>query len=178
MLEGVQNMICEGARLVEEAKTKYFLKIGRTLSNPTTGSKKYWTLINKILNKAKIPEIPPLLEDYIFILDFASKAQVFNDCFILQCTTINTGSYIPRDPTVTCSKIDKFTASDDKILKIIRNLNPSKAHGWDNISVPMIKLFDDSLVLPLRLIFENCLSQGTFPDIWKRANIVPVHKKK
>ena len=50
MLEGVQNMICEGARLVEEAKTKYFLKIGRTLSNPTTGSKKYWTLINKILS--------------------------------------------------------------------------------------------------------------------------------
>ena len=41
----------------------------------------------------------------------------------------------------------------------------------------MIKMCDFSLVKPLKLIFENCLSQGIFPEVWKRANIVPVHKK-
>ena len=90
-------MITEGSKLVEDAKQKYFAKVGRTLSNPSTGSKLYWSLVNKMLNKAKIPEIPPLLENDVFVLDFASKAQIFNDYFILQCTTLDTGSDVPHD---------------------------------------------------------------------------------
>ena len=73
--------------------------------------------------------------------------------------------------------LTEFTISDEKILEIIRSLNPNKAHGWDDISIRMIKLCDKSLLLPLRKIFENCLKQGIFPEIWKSANVVPVHKK-
>ena len=177
MLEGIQNMIARGSKLVEDAKNKYFFNIGRKLSDPSTGTKKYWSLVNKILNKAKIPEIPPLLENDIFVLDFASKAQIFNDYFILQCTTLDTGSEIPSDISVTATQLRDFVISDDKILKIIRNLNQNKAHGWDEISVRMIKLCDESLTLPLRLIFESCLRHGIFPETWKRANVVPVNKK-
>ena len=64
-----------------------------------------------------------------------------------------------------------------KILKIIRSSNPNKAHGLDDISIRMIKLCVDALLLPLKLIFENCLNQDLFPKMWKKANIVPVHKK-
>ena len=81
-LQGIQNMISEGSRLIEEAKRGYFLKAGRALANPEIGTKKYWSLINTVLNKAKIPIIPPLLEDGIFITNFAEKAQIFNDYFI------------------------------------------------------------------------------------------------
>ena len=41
----------------------------------------------------------------------------------------------------------------------------------------MIKLSDVALVLPLRIIFTNCLRCGLFPEVWKYANVVPVHKK-
>ena len=41
----------------------------------------------------------------------------------------------------------------------------------------MIKICDSELVLPLKLIFENCLFKGIFPEAWKCANIVPVHTK-
>ena len=41
----------------------------------------------------------------------------------------------------------------------------------------MIKLSDAALVTPLKMIFSNCLRRGVFPEIWKRANVVPVHKK-
>ena len=41
----------------------------------------------------------------------------------------------------------------------------------------MIKLSDASLVVPLKIIFTNCLRCGLFPQIWKCANVVPVHKK-
>ena len=67
--------------------------------------------------------------------------------------------------------------SDEKILKIIRSLNPNKAHGWDEISIRMTKLSDVALVTPLRITSTNYLRRGAFPEIWKCANVVPVHKK-
>ena len=91
--------------------------------------------------------------------------------------TLDTGSEIPCDLPEKISQLTEFAISDEKILKIIRNLNSNKAHGWDGISVKMIKICDESLIVPLRLIFENCLRKGIFPEPWKRANVVPVHKK-
>ena len=36
-------------------------------------------------------------------------------------------------------------------MKIIRSLNPKKAHGWDEISIRMIKLSDVALATPLNI---------------------------
>ena len=69
-LEGIQNMTSEATRLIEDAKRNYFRKAGKTLANPGTCSKTYWTLINTVLNKTKIPLIPPLLENGLFVTDF------------------------------------------------------------------------------------------------------------
>ena len=41
----------------------------------------------------------------------------------------------------------------------------------------MFKLCGKSVVKLLSMIFNNCIDTGTFPDIWKRSNIIPVHKK-
>ena len=170
-------MISEGAKMIENAKQNYLRKTGQNLANAGSSSKMYWSLINTVLNKAKIPIIPPLLENRLFISDFAEKAQLFNDYFILQCTTIDTGSEIPLETQRNPILINDFVISDEKILKIIRSLNPNKAHGWDEISIRMIKLSDVALVTPLKIIFTNCLRRGVFPEIWKCANVVPVHKK-
>ena len=49
------------------------------------------------VDKAKIPIIPPLYENGLFITDFTEKAQLVNDYFILQCTTVDAGSDIPPE---------------------------------------------------------------------------------
>ena len=41
----------------------------------------------------------------------------------------------------------------------------------------MLKICVDEIKLPLKLIFEKCINSSTFPDVWKRANVQPVHKK-
>ena len=110
-------------------------------------------------------------------MDFTEKAQISNDYFILQCTTIDTGSNMPQNIPVDATLLTDFHVSDENILKIIGSLNPNKAHGWDEISVRMIKVCDSALVVPLKITFMSCLRDGTFPNIWKRANVVPVHKK-
>ena len=105
--EGIQKMISEGSKLIEDAKRNYFLKAGNTLASPGTSRKRYWSLINTVLNKAKIPIIPPLLENGLFVTDFTEKAQLFNDYFILQCRTIDTESEIPTNFPAPSSLINK-----------------------------------------------------------------------
>ena len=95
--EGIQKMIAEGSKMIEDARRDYFLKAGKTLASPGTPSKTYWSLITTVLNNAKIPIIPPLLENGLFVTDFTQKAQLFNNYFIFQCTTIDTGSEISEN---------------------------------------------------------------------------------
>ena len=73
--------------------------------------------------------------------------------------------------------LSSLNINDDDIFATIKNLNPNKSHGWDNILVRMIKLCGKSIVYPLKLIFEASLQRGESPDDWKKANVVPVHKK-
>ena len=67
-----------------------------------------------------------------------------------------------------------FTKKDN--LPIIKSLI-NKYHRWDNISIKIIKICGESLALPLKMIFEAALNGGVFPNVWKKGNIVPVHKK-
>ena len=108
-------MTSEGAKLIEDAKRTYLRKAGLTLANPGTSSKTYWTLINTILNKATILMIPPLLENGLFITDFTEKAHLFNNYFILQCTTSDTNSEITQDAPALLTLINDFTISEEKI---------------------------------------------------------------
>ena len=80
--------------------------------------------------------------------------------------------YLRRDETLSSLNIN-----DHDIFAIIKNLDPNKPHGWDNISIRMIKLCEKSIVYPLKLIFEASLKGWEFPDYWKKANLVSVHKK-
>ena len=62
-------------------------------------------------------------------------------------------------------------------MKVVQKLDSNKAHGQDNISIPMIKICGKSICKPLRRIFEESLKTGTFPLEWKRGNVVWIFKK-
>ena len=46
------------------------------------------------------------------------------------------------------------------------------------ISTRMIHICDDSILLPLAIIFKTALNSDIYPDQWKKENVVPVHKKR
>ena len=56
-------------------------------------------------------------------------------------------------------------------------MNPNKAHGWDNVSTHITRLCGKSIVKPLIYLFESSLTDGIFPEDWKKGNIIPVQKK-
>ena len=50
-----------------------------------------------------------------------------------------------------------------------------KAHRYDDIR--MLNICDSKTVRPLSLILKNCIRCETFPNIWKKSILVPVHIK-
>ena len=84
---------------------------------------------------------------------------------------------MPLFRATTDSILDKILFNDDDIITHICSLNPNKAHGCDGITIRMIQICDDTLVIPLSIIYTNCIKKGVFPKLWKMANVVPVYKK-
>ena len=87
-------------------------------------------------------------------------------------------SVIPEFNYKTNERVTNIQFSSSDILKIIKDLNPNKAHGHDNISIKMIQLCGESIIPPLSMIFESAIKLGHLPDSWKRGNVVPVTKKR
>ena len=151
--------------------------LGVKLADPSTGQRTYWRILNKLLNKCKIPRIPPLFVDNKFITDCKEKAAIFNTFFSSQCTPIENNSKLPELSFHTNSRLSTFVINPVEINDIIFGLNTKKAQGPDLVSAHMVKHCGKSLCIPLKIIFDNILETGIFPDQWKEANVTPVHKK-
>ena len=139
-LQALNDLSAKCSELVCSSKKNHFDKLATKLRDPQLGPKAYWSILNGFLGKAKIPTIPPLLVNNTFETDFLDKANIFNNHFANQCTILNNGSILPQFSFKTESRIDNIAINRDIILKIIKDLNPNKAHGWDGISIRMVKI--------------------------------------
>ena len=151
--------------------------MGNDLNEHTSSTKSYWKIVNRVMNKARQPVIPPLLVNNTFVLNCIDKCKLFAEFFSQQCKPINNGSILPSFNFRTAQRLNDVLLDDDKILSLIRSLNSNKAMGPDGISAHMLLISDTSIVLPLKIIFHNILDTSVYPDLWKVANVSPIHKK-
>ena len=176
--EKVQESCCTINNLILESKKAYYNRLSNKLSNPKTSPKAYWSILKSFFCDKKIPIIPPLLYNNEYITDFKAKADIFNTYFSNQCSLLDNSSTIP-EKTIHPLKcyLSSFHVNENKILNHIRSLDINKSHGFDNVSVRMLKICDISIIKPLLLIFNNSIKEGIFPSLWKKANISPIYKK-
>ena len=167
----------EASKMIIDAKDKYFRNLGRKLADPNQGAKTYWATLNRLINKKSTVNIPPLLENGLLVTNFESKATIFNEYFVSQCSETRTRSTLPTFLPRGNSFLGSVNIDTGKVLKMIRSLDPKKAHGCDEISVSMIKMCDNSVVTPSCTMFKTSIETGVYPSIWKKANIIPIHKK-
>ena len=122
--------------------------------------------------------IPPLLSNNEFISNFKTKANYFNRFFNQQCTETFTDSSIPSSVNLSAKgTVTKINIDEQLISKLIVALNLSKAQSHDGLSIPMLQMISDSISKPLSIKFRNCLKAGYFPTVWKKANVITVHKQ-
>ena len=88
--------------------------------------------------------------------------------FSNQCSLINNNSKLRTYLShVTDRRLSSVTFSTSVISKIIEIRNSNKAHGHDNISIRILKIFVGNINKTLELILSRLLSQ---------AHILPITK--
>ena len=77
----------------------------------------------------------------------------------------------------TENRLSVISFKDEDILKIIKLLNVNKAYGHNNISIKLLQICAAEVVKTLSLISKGFIQYGLFSNLWKKSNIVPIHKK-
>ena len=94
-----------------------------------------------------------------------------------KCSPDVNGSVLPDKSYLTASSLESITISGSDILKTVRSLDINKSHGHDDMSIRMLKIWDDAIFEPLKILFVNSVNQVVFPSRWKKADLISVHKK-
>ncbi|MEE4246980.1 MAG: reverse transcriptase family protein [Kangiellaceae bacterium] len=71
--------------------------------------------------------------------------------------------------------IPEFTIDD--VVNVLKDLDVNKASPPSDISPFLLKNCRSVLASQLTFIFNRSVSSGTVPLQWKKANVVPIHKK-
>ena len=119
----------------------------------------------------------PLIHNGKTVVDNKEKANIFNNYFISQLTVDDTSTDPLGEPPAAKHKISNKIIEPPVVYKILNNLNTNKATGPDGLSNKILKEAAPALAEPLCKLFNMCLTAGQFPDVWKEAHVIPLHKQ-
>ena len=152
-------------------------KAERLRDTETLSSKKWWRLAKSFLKQEKTSIIPPLKVGNSIISNDGDKAEAFNN-FFAKSSEIDDSQL--NKPTSQCDleqKLPSIQLTQKDVSDLIKCLDISKATGPDHVSHVMLKQAGDIIVPSLTRLFNFSLDSGIFPEMWKRANVTPLHKK-
>ena len=67
--------------------------------------------------------------------------------------------------------------TENGVIKLLKDLNPHKASGPDQIPTRLLKLCASELAPAIVRVFQTSLDSGTVPSDWKETLITPLFKK-
>jgi hypothetical protein len=158
----------------EQSKYDYLCQEGQ--NNP----KKWWSLLKQInKNNYSSDTIPPIELNNVILTDDADKAEAFNDFFLSVTELDDSNAFLPHEPVIN-PVIDRLefieiTATD--INDQLGLIDVSKAYGPDEISPRLLKEGGNPMSSLLLNLFNMSLVSSKFPSLWKKANVIPIHKK-
>ena len=167
-------------RMINNAKNLYYRS---ALDSNRTNSKKTWNVINYLSGRTKRKfEIPKLVDDDDNPIDSPDEiANKFIHYFgnianrleaELPTNNLSPTNVIQRNP----NSFFLFPITQLEIIKTIKSLKNTKA-SLDEIPPKIIKSIANEIAMPLSQILNACMEQGVFPDYFKIARIIPIHKK-
>ena len=156
------------------ADRKYSAYISDLTNDLKTNPKRFWSLVKTTKGGSKAT--PTLSDNGTLITDDRGKASLLNRTFAGKFTE-PISCPLPTAPSYDLSTFCNLECDFDTVRSILREIPVSKACGPDYVSARIIHECSDELAVPLTKIFKLSLNQGVFPDAWKRANVIPIHKK-
>ena len=157
----VSEKSADCTKKITQVKNDYINKMTDKPQNPSTAPKTYWAILSRLLYKKKFQQYHHygLMANMFQIF---VKRQIFSIIFFRQYAhQYKLPPFLHR----TNARITLFYVTEEDMLLIIKNLDSSKAHGWDNISIKMIKICGESITVPLTIIFEQSLKEKKFLEV-------------
>ena len=105
------------------------------------------------------------------------KADIFNTFFANQSSLDDSNASLPDITPVPQSVIEPFTFTPTEVESVLKSLKTGKAAGPDAVNNRLLIELAQPLASPLCDLFNYSLFSGKVPDIWKIANVTPIHKK-
>ena len=165
---------------IKEAKINAEKKQASDLKDQSNiNPKKWWKLAKSFLKKdsGKSSSYPPLNVNDNLITDDEEKAQAFNSHFIKFSTIDDDNLPIPDDAVRSARTLHDITIVEQDIIDLLKGLDLKKASGPDQISQVMLKAAGATIAPSLTKLFNLSLRTCLFPELWKKANVVPLFKK-
>ena len=163
---------------LNEAEQQYKQNLNKTLAE-SKGEKSWWRTVKDILGKGISDSYPPILDpsNGEHEVDAGKKATLFNKFFLSHSKLDESNATLPPFTNEHDNKIVSIVTSEKEVLELIENVDISKATGPDGISPRLLKAAGSSITPSLTRLFNLCLSKQKVPDLWKKANVIPIHKK-
>lgn len=120
--------------------------------------------------------IAPLRSEGVLHTNPEDKANILNKQF-QSAFTSESDTTIPNKGHSTHPKMNAFKIYREGVHKLLKNINPKKATGPDNIAGMILKENIDICTDILTIIYNKSLEQEKVPSDWNHANVTPVFKK-
>lgn len=168
---------------IRTAKRLYYHKMFEKYKNDM---KNTWVIIKEMINKSKKGKDPAksFLINGESVTDSELIANNFNSFFTGLGPNLASKILSPSNKTYTDFLLQHVNSSfkfshvnRDAVLKVIDGLKSKSSYGNDRISNKLLKIVKHELADALTLIFNQCISQNTFPYALKIAKVIPIYKK-
>ena len=157
----------------QEHKNKMVAKLENLQHNPRS----FWNVAKEIYGNKVKSTIPTLLDNGKQHSTAEQKANLLADYYASQSQRPNLPQdYVPQT-SVNIPGIGNIPITEDEVHKVLKNLQIDKATGPDGVSNRLLKLTARSITSSLTMLFNKIVTTGTFPRLWKEANVTPIYKK-
>ena len=161
----------------KKAKKQHDIKIKKELSDGSLSSKEWWSKVNTMSGNKTKADVPVLKNEDQVLTTAKEKAEIFCQTFAKKCHLDDACDPAPDSHNNSHHSIDKIAFRPKDVRRILKKLNVDKANGPDEIPTRVLRECSAELARPLSCLFKLCFMQGVFPQQWKSASVIPIHKR-
>ena len=154
--------------LIKQKRKQYIEKVQDSLEK---SPKLFWSYHKHILRNRNSP--PANTYNNV-----TATAELFNECFASVFLPKSSSKNVDLNITSKNSElISDIQISELEVEHFVNNLDTTKAYASDGIPPRLLKEFSREICSSLCSLFNMSLATGRLPMEWKRANVIPIHKK-
>ncbi len=176
----LRNKVTKVIRKGERAHVSTLHRTARLCPSPTS-SRDFWRYIQQITGKVRQTMTSDLIDPTTQerACSPQEKANLFNVHFTRQ-TMLGVPPEAKPDPSSLQSNPRTFSyleTTPSDVFTILSTLKTNKAPGVDGISPGLLRFCARGIACSLTCLFNRSFELSQFPQAWKYALVIPVHKK-